>query len=95
MPERTEVTGEWRLLHVGELHNIYPMPDVTRDISSRRRGWAGHAARMVEKSNHKFWRGSLEETDRLEEPFVSGKIILKLILRNRIGGVGVIQVAQN
>jgi hypothetical protein len=41
------------------------------------------------------WWGSLEETDRVKEQFVSGKIILKLILRNRMGGVGVIRMAQN
>jgi len=48
--ERKEVTGEWRQLHVGELRNIYPVPDVIRAVSSRRMGWAGHAARMVQKS---------------------------------------------
>jgi hypothetical protein len=79
--ERKKVTGEWRQLQVGELLNIYAMPDVIRAISSRRTGWVGHAARMVEKCDHRSRWGSLEETDRLEEPFVSGKIILRLILR--------------
>jgi hypothetical protein len=57
------------------------MPDVIRAVSSRTTGWAGHAARMVEKNNHRSCWGSLEEIDRLKEPFVSGKITLKLTLR--------------
>ena len=79
--ERKDVTGEWKQLHIGELYNIYPMPDVIRAISSRNTGWAGHAARMVEKSKDRTWWRSLEGTDRLKEPFVPGKIILKLLLR--------------
>jgi hypothetical protein len=29
-PERDEVTGEWRKLHSGELHNLYSSPDIIR-----------------------------------------------------------------
>jgi hypothetical protein len=46
-PKRDEVTGEWRKLHNGELHNLYTSPDVTRLIESRRMRWAGHIARMA------------------------------------------------
>jgi hypothetical protein len=35
-PERGEVTGEWRMLHIGELHNFYPSPDIIRVIKSRK-----------------------------------------------------------
>jgi hypothetical protein len=35
-PKRDEVTGEWRKLHRGELHNLYSSPDVIRQIESRR-----------------------------------------------------------
>jgi hypothetical protein len=45
-PRRDEVTGEWRKLHIGELHNLYSSPDIIRQIKSRRMRWAGHAARM-------------------------------------------------
>jgi hypothetical protein len=31
-----EVTGEWRKLHHGELHNLYSSPDIIRQIKSRR-----------------------------------------------------------
>jgi hypothetical protein len=43
-----EVTGEWRKLHNGELHNLYPSPDIIRQIKSRRMRWAGHVARIGE-----------------------------------------------
>jgi hypothetical protein len=35
-PTRDEVTGEWRKLHNGELHNLYSSPDIIRQIKSRR-----------------------------------------------------------
>jgi hypothetical protein len=31
-PKRDEVTGEWRMLHSGELHNLYASPDIIRQI---------------------------------------------------------------
>jgi hypothetical protein len=31
-PKRDEVTGEWRRLHSGELHNLYSSPDIVRQI---------------------------------------------------------------
>jgi hypothetical protein len=31
-PKRDEVTGEWRKLHNGELHNLYSSPDIIRQI---------------------------------------------------------------
>jgi hypothetical protein len=47
-PKGDEVTGEWRKLHNGELHNLYSSPDIIRQIKSRRMRWAGHVARMGE-----------------------------------------------
>jgi hypothetical protein len=35
-PKRDEVTGEWRKLHNGELHNLYLSRDIIRQIESRR-----------------------------------------------------------
>jgi hypothetical protein len=46
--KRDEVTGEWRKLHSGELHNLYSSPDIIRQIKARRMRWAGHVARMGE-----------------------------------------------
>jgi hypothetical protein len=49
-PKRDEITGEWRKLHSGELHNLYSS-DIIRQIKSRRMRWAGHVARMGEGRN--------------------------------------------
>jgi len=45
-----EVTGEWRKLHNEELHDPYSSPNIVRVIKSRRISWAGHVARMGEKT---------------------------------------------
>jgi hypothetical protein len=50
-PTRDEVTGDWRKLHNGELHNLYSSPDIIRHIKSRRLRGAGHVARMGEERN--------------------------------------------
>jgi hypothetical protein len=50
-PKRGDVTGEWRKLHSGELHNLYSSPDIIRQMKSRRMRWAGHVARMGEGRN--------------------------------------------
>jgi hypothetical protein len=47
-PKKEEVTGEWRKLHNGDLHNLYSSPDIIRQIESRKMRWAGHVVRMGE-----------------------------------------------
>jgi hypothetical protein len=47
-PKRNEVTGEWRKLHNGELHDLFSSPGTIRQIKLRRMRWAGHVARMGE-----------------------------------------------
>ena len=49
-PEREEVTGEWRKLHNEELNDMYCSPNIIRVIKARRIRWAGHVARMGERS---------------------------------------------
>ena len=43
-PRREEVTGEWRKLYNGELHDRYCSPNIVRVIKSRRIRWVGHVA---------------------------------------------------
>jgi hypothetical protein len=45
-PNRDEVTGQWRKLNNGELHNLYSSPDIIRQIKSKRMRWAWHVACM-------------------------------------------------
>jgi hypothetical protein len=68
-PTRNEVTGEWRKLHNGELHNLYSSPDTIRQIKSRRMRWAGHMARMGEGRNvYRVLLGKPEGKRPLERP---------------------------
>jgi len=50
-PKRDEVTGECKKLHNEELNDQYSSPNIVLVIKSRRMGWAGHVAFMVE------WKG--------------------------------------
>jgi hypothetical protein len=50
-PKRDEVMGQWRMLHTGELHNLYSSPDIIRQIKSRRMRWVGHGSCMGEGRN--------------------------------------------
>jgi hypothetical protein len=47
-PTRDEVTGEWRKLQNGELHNLSTSLDIIIQIKSRRMKWTGRVARMGE-----------------------------------------------
>ena len=47
---RDEVTGEWRRLHNEELNDLYSSPNIVRVIKSISMRWAGHVARMGEKT---------------------------------------------
>ena len=49
-PKRDEATTEWRKVHNEELNDLYSSPNIVRVIKSRRTRWAGHVARMGERS---------------------------------------------
>jgi hypothetical protein len=73
-PKGDEVTGEWRKLYNGELHNLYSSPDIIRQIKSRRMRWAGHVARMGRKKFTGFWWLSSKERDHLKDRGVDGRM---------------------
>jgi hypothetical protein len=84
-PENDEVTGEWRKLHNGQLHNLYSSPDIIRQITSRRMRWAGHVARMGRRDKCKrFWWESPKERDHLEDRGIDGRMGLEWILGRRV-----------
>jgi hypothetical protein len=68
-PKGGEVTGEWRKLHSGELHNLYSPPDIIRQTKSCRLRWAGHVARRGEGRNlNRVSVGKPEGKRPLERP---------------------------
>jgi hypothetical protein len=42
--KRDGVTGDWRKLHIEELHNLNSSPSIVRMMKSRMMRWAGHVA---------------------------------------------------
>jgi hypothetical protein len=89
--KRDELTGEWRKLHNGELHNLYSSPDIIRKIKSRRMRWAGHVARMGEGRNvYRVLVGKPEGKRPLERPRRRWEYGIKMYLREiGLGGCGV------
>jgi hypothetical protein len=74
-PKRDAVTGEWRKLHSGGLHNLYSSPNSISQIESRIMRWAGHAARMGEERKFTgFWWESQKEIYHLENRGIDGRL---------------------
>ena len=46
--KRDKITGEWRKLHNAELHALYSLPNIIKDLKTRQLRWAGHVA--IQKS---------------------------------------------
>jgi hypothetical protein len=53
-------------LYSEELHNLYLTRNITRQIKSRRMGWAGYVAHMGEKCP-RFWWEIPRKRDLLED----------------------------
>jgi hypothetical protein len=88
-PKRHDVTGEWRKLHNGELHNLYSSPDIIRQIKSRRMRWAGYVARMGDGRNvYRVLMGKPEGKSPLGRPRRRWEDGVKMDLRE-IGWRGV------
>jgi hypothetical protein len=87
-PKRDEVTGEWRKLHSGELHNLYSSPDIIRQIKPRRMRWAGHVARMRQGRNvYRVLVGNPDGKRPLERPMRRWEDGIKMGLREIGWGV--------
>jgi hypothetical protein len=50
-PRREEVTGDWRKLLCGEIHDLYCSPNITRLVEAGRIRLAGHVACVGKKRN--------------------------------------------
>ena len=63
-PKRDEVTGEWIKLLNEELSDLYSLPNIVREVKSRRMRWAGHVAFMGQGRGYSgFCWGDLRERD--------------------------------
>jgi hypothetical protein len=50
-PKRNVVTGGWKKLHSGELHDLYTSTSIIRMNKTRRMRWAGNVARIGQMRN--------------------------------------------
>jgi hypothetical protein len=81
-PKMDEVTGKWRKLHNGELHDLYSSPTIVRVIKSKRMRWEEHVARMWEgRVVYKVLVGKHEGKRPLGRPRCRWGIILRWIFR--------------
>jgi hypothetical protein len=51
VPNKDEVTGDWRKLHNEDLHNLYSSPSIIRMIKSRRMRWGACSTNGEEKES--------------------------------------------
>jgi hypothetical protein len=80
-PKRNELTWEWRKLQNEELNILHSSPNIIPVITQRKLRWAGHVARMGEKRvTYRILEGKPEGETHLQDPSISIRIILKLIL---------------
>jgi hypothetical protein len=95
-PKREE-DGSWIKVHNDELHNLYSSPNFVRVIKSRRMRWAGHVARMGERSGvYRVLVGRPEGKRPLGRPRRRWEDNIKMDLRDiGIDGANWIQLAQD
>jgi len=95
-PKRGEIRGEWRKLHIEELSNMYSSSNIVRLFKSRRMGWTGHVASMVERRGaYKILVGKPEERRPLGRPKQRWEYNIKMDLQKvGCGGMDWIDLAQ-
>ena len=88
-PERDDITGEWRKLLNEELNALYALTNIVRVIKSRRMRWAGHVARMRERSGvYRVLVGKSEGTKTLGGLRRRWEDNIKMDLQEVRGGCG-------
>jgi hypothetical protein len=74
LPQRDDVTGEWRKLHNEEHHDLYLSPDSMKQIESRRMRWAVHmhAGERRQKCTGFLWKAQRKETTQKTRAWMGG-----------------------
>ena len=81
-PTRDKVTGEWRRLHNGELHDRCSAPNISRNIKSRRMRGEEHVVSMgMRRVAQRALVEKPEGNNHLQDPGVDWRIILRWIFR--------------
>jgi hypothetical protein len=77
-PKRDEITEEWRKVNNADLHNLYSLLDIIKQMKSRRMRWTGHVTRMGEGETciGFLWEG-LKGKDHSEDQGVDGRMGLE------------------
>jgi acyl-coenzyme A synthetase/AMP-(fatty) acid ligase len=82
MTMKRKITFFWHMMHNEELHKLYTSPNILRMIKSWRMNWAGHLARMREKSNaFRILAGKPEIKRTLRRPIRRWEVNIKMDLR--------------
>jgi hypothetical protein len=79
--KREEVTGDWKILNIEELHDLCSSPNII-PVVILRRARRGRACGMYgeEKNAHRALVGKHEEIDYFEDVGLAGRITWKWIL---------------
>lgn len=93
--KREEVTGGWGKFHSEELHNLYSSPNIMM-IKWRRIRQAGHVAHVGEKRYaYVVLLGNPEARRLLRRPRHSWEVIIKQVIKNRMGELRVGECEQD
>ena len=80
--KRDEITGECRKLNNSELHALYSLSNIIRNLKSRRLRWVGHVARMEKFENaYRVLVGKAESKIPLGRPRRRWEVNIKMDLR--------------
>ena len=83
-PKREEVTGDWRILHNGELHDV--QHHILSGDQIKESKCARHTACLGEKRNaQRVWWTNLKEADHLQDLGLDVRITLRWILGKQAG----------
>jgi S-ribosylhomocysteine lyase LuxS involved in autoinducer biosynthesis len=80
--KRDELTREWRILHNKKLHDLYFSPTIIRVIKLKTVRWAGHVARMGDRTGtYRVLVGKPEKNRLLGRPRHRWKDNIKMDLQ--------------